>query len=157
VRSLHRLGRVECPVEDLHREAERAANHELAWAKGFVDLRAASLGLRALPESPRRGLTDEEQEAARLVPVRQVRGPIPLETHLRRLEKETREHWRQLLKERKGRQHYTLTTLALFWTDGDRPLLEIADLVELESGQRDVVLLLAYFRLLEQLGFITFR
>jgi len=50
-----------------------------------------------------------------------------------------------------------LTTLALFWADGVRPVLEIADLVELESGQRDVALLLVYFRLLEQLGFVAFR
>lgn len=156
VGSLERLGRVECPVEDLHAEAERAANRELAWAKGFVDLRAASLGLDALPEPPPRDLSDEEQEAARLVPVRQVRGPIPLEDHVRRLDEETRGQWRALLKERKGRQHYTLTTLALFWADGTRSVLEIADLVELESGQRDVGLLLAYFRLLEQLGFVTF-
>jgi aminopeptidase YwaD len=157
VRSLERLGRVECPVADLHSEAEQAANRELAWAKSFVDLRAASLGLEALPDLPPRDLTHEEQEAATLVPVRQVTGPIPLADHLRRLDEEAREHWRQLLKERKGWMHYTLTTLALFWADGTRPVLEIADLVELESGQRDVALLLAYFRLLNQLGFITFR
>jgi hypothetical protein len=157
VRSLERLGRVECPIEDLHAEAERAANRELAWAKGFVDLRAASLGLEALPEPPPQDPTDKDREAATRVPVRQVRGPIPLANHLRRLDEETREHWRRLLKERQGRQHYTLTTLALFWADGVRPVQEIADLVEMESGQRDVALLLAYFRLLDQLGFATFR
>jgi hypothetical protein len=157
VRSLERLGRVECPVEDLLVEAERAANRELAWAKSFVDLRAASLGLESLPELPARDLMDDEREAATLVPVRQVTGPIPLSDHLRRLDEDTRESWRQLLKERKGWLHYTLTTLALFWADGNRPVLEIADLVELESGQRDVALFLAYFRLLEQLGFIAFR
>jgi hypothetical protein len=80
-----------------------------------------------------------------------------LSDHLRRLDEETQESWRQLLKARKGWLHYTLTTLALFWADGSRSVLEIADLVELESGQRDVALLLAYFRLLEQLGFIAFR
>jgi hypothetical protein len=35
-------------------------------------------------------------------------------------------------------------------------VLEIADLVEMESGKRDVELLLAYFRLLEKLGFVRF-
>ena len=157
VRSLERLGRVECPADHLNAEAERAANRELAWAKGFVDLRAASLGLEALPDLPARDLTEEEEEAAARIPVRQVTGPIPLEDHLPRLDEAAREAWRQLLNERKGWLHHTLTTLALFWADGSRPVLEIADLVELESGQRDVALLLAYFRLLDQLGFVTFR
>jgi len=157
VHSLKRLGRVACPVDELHAEAERAANRELAWAKSFVDLRAASLGLEALPDLAPRDLTEEEREAATLVPERQVTGSIPLGDYLHRLDEDTRENWRQLLKERKGWLYSTLTTLALFWADGVRPVLEIADLVELESGQRDVALLLAYFRLLEQLGFVAFR
>ena len=53
--------------------------------------------------------------------------------------------------------HHTLTALALYWADGARSLLEIADLVELESGKRDMELLLTYFRLLEKLGFINFE
>ena len=89
--------------------------------------------------------------------VRQVTGPISLGDHLHRLDEDTQENWRQLLKERKGWLYSTLTALALFWADGSRSVLEIADLVELESGQRDVALLLAYFRLLDQLGFIAFR
>jgi len=36
-------------------------------------------------------------------------------------------------------------------------VLEIADLIELEAGKRDVELLLAYLRLVEQLGFIEFK
>jgi hypothetical protein len=35
-------------------------------------------------------------------------------------------------------------------------VLEIAGLVELEIGVRDVELLLAYFRLLKKLGFVEF-
>jgi hypothetical protein len=50
-----------------------------------------------------------------------------------------------------------LSTLALYWADGARSVLEIADLVELESGRRDVELILTYFQLLEALGFVTFR
>jgi hypothetical protein len=36
-------------------------------------------------------------------------------------------------------------------------VLDIAGLVELETGMRDVELLLAYFRLLETLGFVQFQ
>jgi hypothetical protein len=145
---------VECLVNTLQAEVRREIQHELSWARGAVDLRATRLGVGSLPELPPRDLTQEEQEAARLIPVRQARGPIPFENHLRRLDGGARERWRQLGKARQGMAHDTLTTLALYWADGARSVLEIADLVELESGQRDVELLLAYFRMLEQLGFV---
>jgi aminopeptidase YwaD len=156
LRTLKQLAPVECPVDELQAEARRTANRELAWAKGFVDLRATNLGLNALPDLPPYDHSAEEQQAADMIPVRQMRGPIPLNDHLHRLTEEEREAWQRLLKERKGWMYHTLTTLALFWADGARSVLEIADLVELESGQRDVELLLAYFRLLEKLGFVKF-
>lgn len=155
LRTLKRIGPVDCPLAELRAEAGQTVNHELAWAKGFVDLRAATLGLQELPDLPR-DHSAEERQAAGLIPARQMRGPIPLEEHLHRLTAEEREAWRQLLKERKGWIHHTLTNLALFWADGVRSVLEIADLVELESGQRDAELLLAYFRLLEKLGLVKF-
>jgi aminopeptidase YwaD len=154
LQTLKRLAPVECLVKDLQAEIRREVQHELSWARGVVDLRATALGVESLPELPPRDLAQEEQEAARLIPVRQERGPIPLENHLRRLDGGARERWRQLGKARQGMGHDTLTTLALYWADGARSVLEIADLVELESGKRDVELLLAYFRLLERLGFV---
>jgi aminopeptidase YwaD len=155
LRTLKRIGPIECPLAVLQDEAEQTVKHELAWAKGFVDLRATTLGLRTLPDLARNH-SAEEQEAADLIPERQIRGPVPLNDHFHRLAEEEREAWRRLLKERKGGMHHTLTSLALFWADGVRSVLEIADLVELESGQRDVELLLAYFRLQEKLGFVKF-
>lgn len=154
--TLERLAPVECLVTDLHAEAERATHHELAWARGAVDLHAATVGLECLPVPPPRNPSEEEQQAAGLVPVRQGRGPVPLRDHLRRLDDEDRHGWRELLKERQDGAHSTLTTLALFWADGTRSVLDIADLVEHESGIRDVELLLTYFRLLEKLGFVAF-
>ncbi len=156
--ALHTLGRlapVECLVADLQAEVERAAQHELAWAREGVELHARSLGLAALPPLPPRDLSEEERRAAGLVPVRRMRGPIPLRDHLSRLSDGEREAWRQLLKARQNGSPHTLTTLALYWADGARSVLEIADLVELESGQRDVELLLAYFQLLARLGFVA--
>jgi hypothetical protein len=156
LKTLKRLAPVECLVNALRDEIRQGVQHELAWAKGAVGLRAATLGLESLPELPAHELAEEEKEAAKLIPVRQVRGPIPLENHMRRLDGEAREDWRQLHKARHGFASDTLTTLALYWADGARSVLDIADLVELEAGKRDVELLLAYFRLLERLGFVQF-
>ena len=156
--TLERLAPVACLIDELAAEAERAAQHELAWTKKAVDLRAAGLGLAALPDLPPReksDLSDQECQAAERVPVRLVRGPVPLGNHLQRLDAEDREQWRRLRKSREGGMHYTSTELALYWADGKRSVLEIADLVELEAGVRDVELLLAYFELLAKLGFVT--
>jgi Peptidase family M28 len=155
--TLQRLAPVDCLVDELIAESQRSAQHELAWAGRAVDLHAVSLGLGSLPDLPSRAtgdLTDLERQAAERVPVRLVRGFVPLGSHLRRLEPEDRQRWRQLLKARPDGMHFTLTGLALFWADGNRTLLEIADLVELEAGGRDVELLLAYFDVLAKLGFV---
>ena len=47
-----------------------------------------------------------------------------------------------------------LPTLAVYWADGKRSLLEIADLIELETGQRDVELLAEYFQTLAKLNLV---
>jgi len=155
--TLERLAPAMCLIDELAAEAERAARHELGWAKKMIDLRSVGLGLGELPDMPSRGmgdLSDQERQAAELVPVRLVRGSVPLGSHLPRLKPEERDQWRRLLKARGNGAHYTLTGLALFWANGKRSVLEIADLVELEAGGRDVELLLAYFELLARLGFV---
>jgi len=157
LRTLERIAKTDCIVPELQAEAEQALYHELTWAGGAVELRAAELGLDALPAVQPPDLSEEEQEAAKVIPVRLVRGPIPLGQLLYRLDEESREQWRLLLKSRKDGAFYTLSALALYWADGERSVLEIADLIELEAGKRDVELLLAYMRLVEQLGFIEFK
>jgi hypothetical protein len=156
LRSLKRLAPVECPVDELQAEAERVVARGLAWAQGGLDLRTVALGLDALPALPPRKLSEEEQAASELVPIRLAKGSIPLSNLLPRLSAEDQEAWRKLLKERKGGSPYTLLPLAQFWADGARSVLEIADRVELESGLRDVELLLAFFRLGEKLGLVRF-
>jgi hypothetical protein len=86
-----------------------------------------------------------------------VRGPVSIGQYLHRLDAESRERWRQLFKTRKDHSAWTLAPLALYWADGARSVLEIADLAELEVGNRDVELVLVYFRLLEKLGFVTLK
>ncbi len=156
--TLERLAPAICLIDELAAEAERAAQHELGWIIKTTDMRAAGLGLGELPDPPSRDagdLSDLERQAAGKVPVRLVRGPVPLGNHMGRLAAEDREQWRFLLKSRESGIHYTLTGLALYWADGKRSVLEIADLVEMEAGGRDVELLLAYFELLAKLGFVT--
>jgi aminopeptidase YwaD len=155
--TLQRLAPIECHVVDLQVRAQQATQQELAWVKGAIDVRAATLSLDTLPVESPADLSDEEQQAADLVPARQVRGPIELNDHLRHLGEKERQAWLQMLQAREGWMHHTLTNLALFWANGKRSVLEIADKVELESGQRDVELLLTYFRLLDSLGFVTMR
>jgi aminopeptidase YwaD len=157
LRTLERLAPVDCLEVDLLAEVKRLANHELAWARGVADLRAATLGLTALPVLPPLERSDEEDQAAGLIPARQVRGPIPLQRYLDDLDEPDRKAWRKLIEERSGWLHHTLTALALYWVDGARSVLDIADIVELESGERDVELLLTYFHLLEKLGFVSFQ
>lgn len=155
--TLERLAPACCLIGELAAEAERAAQHELSWIIKTTGMRAAGLGLEGLPNPPSRhagDLSDLERRAAERVPVRLVRGPVPLGNHLGRLAAEDREHWRRLRKAREGGMHYTLTELALYWADGKRSVLEIADLVEMEAGEWDVELLLAYFELLAKLGFV---
>jgi hypothetical protein len=152
--TLARLAPVECPVDEFQAEAKRLTGRELAWAKGGIDLHTVALGLDDLPPVPSHEPLEEEQAASELVPVRLARGPIPLGSLLPRLSEEDQEAWRKLLKKRKGGSHYTLLPLAQFWADGTRSVLEIADRVELESGLRDVELLLAFFQLAEKLELI---
>jgi hypothetical protein len=50
-----------------------------------------------------------------------------------------------------------METLAVYWSDGKRNLLEVANLVELESGRRDVDYLLGYYQFLEKMGLVSLR
>jgi aminopeptidase-like protein len=155
--TLERLAPVDCLDTDLQAEAESVLKRELYWARGAIGLRAVALGLKELPMIPPLQKSDEEEQASKMVPQRLARGPIPLHDHLRHLEKEEREAWQALVKERKGRAYQTQTALALYWVDGSRSVLEIIDLVELETGHRDVELLLHYFRLLEKLDLVSLQ
>lgn len=171
LKTLDRLAALEYLAVDMQAELERTAEREMGWAQAAMDV--AWTGFTSLGRKRRKGERDEaavepaqppgatgerspqEQEAAGLVPVRKVRGPIPLSDHLHRLDPADREAWRTLLRARKEAGSSTLAVLALYWADGSRSALEIADLVELETGRRDVELVVAYFRLLEKLGLIS--
>lgn len=153
--TLSRLGAGECLLADLQAEVARVALGELAWARGAIDLLGSGTGTSSPgePGAERWG----GDEAARLVPVRLVRGPVSLSEHLGRLSAEERESWRRLLKARKDEGASTRMALAQYWADGSRTVQEISDLVELETGHSDIELVLALFCLLEKVGLVGWQ
>lgn len=96
-----------------------------------------------------------EQKAASLIPKRNYRGPglgIGATAELTAAEKE------ELYQFRKGRKGaYTAQTLAEYWADGRRSILDIVDRVEMEIGIRDAELVVREFELLERLGLVTLK
>ena len=151
---LDRLAPTQCMIDELQAEAEESARRELHWAKDAVDLRATQLGLKLVPSGFTQKTPAEEGAAGQQIPIRNVQGPVPLGDQLRRLDKEDRENWRKLVKEREAWRVGTMTFLALCWADGQRSVHDIAGLVEMEVGVRDVELLQRYFELLEKLGHV---
>lgn len=91
--------------------------------------------------------------AASIVPVRTMRGPAVLLGYLPQLSPAEKEEWRVFVRGHKA--HFNvLTDLALYWCDGKRSLLQIADEVEMETGQRVDDVLLKYFQLLRRVGLV---
>ena len=102
----------------------------------------------------RRRLRKLEREAAGVVPRRLFRGPVSLRPWVRGLSWEDREAWWRLGK--KHPESRFLGTLAMYWTDGVRSLLEVSGLVELEAGGTDLEYLVEYYRLLRAMGLVEY-
>ena len=113
--------------------------------------------LRNLPGLRNREVKRREnewgEEAQRLVPRRLYKGPIPVTPYLRRLGSEERERWWRL-EHRYGNALWYLLPLTLYWSDGERTLGEIVDLVEMETGKREAELLVTYCRTLSDLDLL---
>ncbi|MHC4690142.1 MAG: DUF4910 domain-containing protein [Planctomycetota bacterium] len=133
-------------------DLERFVRSERRRAEGELRSWAGVRGLLPLP-SVRGGRRRKlEAEASGMVVRRLFRGPVSVRPWVRRLSGEDREAWWRL-----GRDHRDsrlLGTLALYWCDGVRSLLEVSGLVELEAGRTDLVYLVEYFRLLERMGLV---
>jgi len=140
-------------VEGWQEEVAEFANRESARGEEAIGVCARGRDRAELPEASKRELDEWEEKAARIVPRRTFRGPVSLRAYLHRLSEEERERVWQMRKEHK-KGFFTLPTLAVYWADGKRSLLEIADLIELETGQRDVELLVEYFRTLGKLNLV---
>jgi hypothetical protein len=108
------------------------------------------------PPIPRKKrATKLEKEAAGIVPSRVYRGPISTRSWTRKLSLEERDDLWRLGKEH--RESEVLGELAVYWTDGARNLLEIGELVRLETGRSDLEYLVKYYRFLEKMGLVKPR
>jgi hypothetical protein len=147
--SLKRLS-PEIAVEGWQMEVAEFANRESARGEEAIKALARGRDWAEQPEESKRELDEWDEKAARMVPRRLYRGPVSLRPYLYQLGDEEREQrWQFLKAHKKG---FALPDLAVYWADGKRSLLEIADLIELETGQRDVELLVEYFQMLGKLN-----
>lgn len=115
---------------------------------------AARAGLPRLPAPPERQLDEWETAAQAITPLRRLPGPIHLPPYLARLSVEKQDAWRAASRAHRATPE-VLLDLAMYWADGKRTLLEIADMVELETGRRDVEYMVAYVRLLQEMDLVT--
>lgn len=139
-------------VEILGSEAARMVRVALEGARRAAGDRIRFLGADGLSEPPEE--PDEwEQKAAAMRPGRLYCGPASLRSALHKLPPEMRDAWRKSVETRRAGGH-TLPTLAEYWADGRRTALEIVDRVEMESGIRDAELIVRYFEILYQLGWV---
>ena len=150
--SLKRLSS-DIPVEGWQEEVAEFANRELARGEEAIGVCARGRDRAEPPEASERELDEWEEKAARMLPRRTYRGPVSLRAYLHQLSQEEREQVWQIRQEHK-KEFRILPTLAVYWADGKRSLLEIADLIELETGQRDVELLAEYFQTLAKLNLV---
>ena len=93
-----------------------------------------------------------EERARRTIPVRVFRGPVDLRGRLEGLPPDRRESWESFMQ--KNASARRLGTYLLYWADGKRNLLEIADVTELETGMRDVEGMVRYHELLKECGMV---
>jgi hypothetical protein len=157
VRSVKRLApkdkRLDSATSALITDLEASTKAERRRAEVTIKQLAEARGWTLKTGSKR--LTKREKEASAMVPVRKYRGPVSTRQWLRRLSPEDREAFHQFGKAHKDT--LGLETLAVYWSDGKRNLLEVSRLVELESGRNDLAYLVGYFEYLERMGLVGFR
>ncbi|HIE05833.1 MAG TPA: DUF4910 domain-containing protein [bacterium (Candidatus Stahlbacteria)] len=100
-------------------------------------------------------ISDEwERRAKKLIPKRIYKGPPSVRSYFHKLSDTDKEKFHKITSEGLV---WDLGVKAIFWSDGKRTLKEIADLVELESGRRNMKFLVGYFEILEKMGLIRIR
>lgn len=131
-------------------DLEEFTEEETYLAKLTIEEYLKQKGMK--PTLKKKVLNENEKDAAKRIPKRIYKGPPSTRSWIGRLSREDRDALWRLEKEH--RENRILGTLALYWTDGRRSLSEIADLVERETGKRDINYLLEYFGLIEKMGLI---
>ena len=140
--------------EKILKGLENLAKYEKESAENAFVEYAKTKNLEII-DSGERKLGTLEEEAQHVVPKRVYPGPVSIRPWLRRLSATERDEWYAFSKkyEKVGRVQ---VTLALYWTDGKRNLLEISELVELEAGSANLEYLNEYYEWLKKLELITF-
>jgi len=153
LKSMGRLG-VKLDEETMERCYEalrKTAEEETKRVEEAIRDYASRRGLKLRRIRRRRRRIEIEADAMK--PRRRFRGPISIGPWLRKLPREDREAYWRLNK--KYRESWIQGVLAQYWADGQRSLLEIARLIELEIGRCDLEYLVELFRLYEKMGLIT--
>jgi aminopeptidase YwaD len=153
---LERLGGVSISavLRSLQSEAATIAWNEITTQSESIGGSAARAGLRAIPGVAERPRDEWDEAAQALILQPRWRGPVEVDGFLSHLSPERRDAWYATTRRHAATPH-ALLEMALYWADGKRTLLEIADLVELETVKRDVELLVLYVRLLQELELLA--
>jgi aminopeptidase YwaD len=128
-------------ISNLMAEAEEEFNHAM---KILEDL-ANQQGITELPDyEPKE---EAEPEGSDLIPVKLFRGPLSSRPWMNALSKEDQEAMRQVNKKH-SINYGGPSTIALYWTDGNRTISEISRLVELETGATNLPYLVDFYKYL---------
>jgi hypothetical protein len=156
-RSLLRLApQEEGLIANLSREVDQAAHTELGRAREVLLWHAEYLGLDEIPPLPAREPDEWERQGQAMVPSRVFRGPASPHLHRHKLTVQEKEELHAWQKEH-HRLYRVLGVVANYWVDGKRTVADIADLVELETGQRNVELLVKHFNLMGRVGLVNLQ
>lgn len=139
-------------LDHLDQELFDQVNHEECRLRLVLRGVRASLGDCSSPELAPRQLDEWEAQAASMFPRRIHPGPIMWNWYLPRLHESQAAEFKALSQKHRRTNIGTLLNLLDYWIDGKRNLLQVVDLVELESGVRDPHLAVLYVRALEDLG-----
>jgi aminopeptidase YwaD len=141
---------VEIMVEQLNKESDIEQNRATETLNAYAKM----LGLIEIPKyKPEK---KEKPRGAQRIPVKLYRGPFSTRSWISKMSEGDRESLRALNKKHKF-EHGGPSTLALYWTDGNRSIEEISHLVELESGETNLEYLVDYYGFLEKMGLIRFN
>ncbi len=144
---------LEGEVEAASRAVRAAAAEERSSLEAGLAQLARTLGAAELP-APQTAVDEWGERAARMVLRRTHRGPVELSALSARLGPEER----AALRARPAAEHEAFRNLCaylLYWMDGRRTLAAIADLIECETGQRDVERLVRLAELMLKAGLLA--
>ncbi len=142
---------VEKSIEALTGDIRGAAKHGVKMTRDTLETVLEASGVEANKYRKKRR-TKLETESMAVVPRRLYRGPVSTRGWERKLSEKDREAlWRLGKAHPKGRG---VGTSALYWTDGERSLHEVSELVRLERGETDLEYLVEWIRLLEGMGLV---